>query len=80
MKESDPDLVDIAILYEEVLIENKVHFIPKIEAISKLNNKFGHKEINAKGSSIKFTENSELIIGNEIDFVMINNDKISLKA
>ena len=80
LKDSDSDFVDIAVQFKETLILNKVHFIPTIEDISKLHNKFGHKEINANGSLIKTSKNSELIIGNEIDFVMMNNDKISLKA
>lgn len=78
-KSSDSELLDVAIQYEEVLIENKVHFKPKIEAVSKLKNNFGHREIDANGLILETTENSELIVGNEIDFVMINNEEISLK-
>lgn len=73
------DLTDIAIQYEEVLKGDKLMFIPKIEAISTLNNKFGHREINANGLMINTKENIELKVGNEIDFVIINNEEISLK-
>lgn len=72
-------LVSIAIQYKEVLFENKLHFIPVVEEISELINKFGHKEIDAKGAVAKTTENSGLIIGSENDFVMINTERISLK-
>jgi len=75
---ADTDLVDVGIQYEEVLIDGKLNFIPKVEDISKLNSKFGHKEIDAKGFVLKTTENSELIIGNEIVFAMLNNERISL--
>lgn len=77
--DTDSKLLDIAIQYEETLIENQLHFIPKIESISKLNNKFGHKEIEAGGFTVRSKENSELNIGDEIDFVILNNERILLK-
>ncbi|WP_178988412.1 M14 family metallopeptidase [Winogradskyella schleiferi] len=73
------ELVDIAIQFKETLINSKLHFVPIVEAIEKLKNKFGHKEIDAKGKLLKTEENSDLIIGGEIDFVLLNNEKISLK-
>ena len=75
---NDKDLVDIAILYEEVLIDGQLRFLPKVEEISVLNFKFGHKEINANGSVVENIGNSELNAGCEIDFVMLNNERISL--
>ncbi|WP_179006886.1 M14 family metallopeptidase [Winogradskyella forsetii] len=72
------ELVDIAIQFKETLINSKLHFVPIVEAIEKLKNKFGHKEIDAKGKLLKTEENSDLIIGGEIDFVLLNNEKISL--
>ncbi|WP_179019424.1 M14 family metallopeptidase [Winogradskyella forsetii] len=72
------ELVDIAIQFKETLINNKLHFVPVIEAIENLKNKFGHKEIDAKGSTLKTDENFELNIGDEIDFVLLNKEKISL--
>lgn len=79
INETDETLVDIAIQYEEVLVEGKLHFKPKIENITKLSTKFGHKEIEANGLITNTTEDSKLIIGSEIDFVMLNNERISLK-
>ncbi|SDH57172.1 M14 family zinc carboxypeptidase [Winogradskyella thalassocola] len=73
------DLVDIAIQYKEVLIEGKLQFVPIVEELSKLNNKYGHKEIEANGFLVKTTDNFDLITGSEIDFVIVNNERISLK-
>jgi hypothetical protein len=77
-KPSDSDVTDIAIQFQEVLIDGVVKFIPKIEAISKMTLKFGHKEIEAKGGVVTTSENSELKVGYEIDFVLLNNERISL--
>ncbi|WP_178985240.1 M14 family metallopeptidase [Winogradskyella helgolandensis] len=77
--ENENGLVDIAIQYKEVLKDGKLEFIPIIEEISILNTKFGHKEIEANQFLVKTITNSGLIIGSEIDFVMINNERISLK-
>ncbi|NRD23509.1 peptidase M14 [Winogradskyella litoriviva] len=77
-KISDNEVVDIAFQFQEVLIDGVVDFIPKVEAISKMNLKFGHKEIDAKGKMVTTTENSELNVGSEIDFVLLNKERISL--
>ena len=71
---------DIGILYREELKNNKIEFIPVVESISKLNGYFGHNEIDAKGGLVSTTENSDIKVTNEIDFVLINNEKISLKS
>ncbi|WP_439151229.1 M14 family zinc carboxypeptidase [Winogradskyella sp.] len=73
------DLQDIAIQYKEVLIEKNIVFIPQIVKISSLDEFYGHREIDAKGNIVKSTENLELKLANENDFVLINNEKISLK-
>lgn len=73
------DLVDIAIQYKEVLIDCKLQFVPVVVEVAKLNNKYGHKEIEANGYLVETEENSELIISSENDFVMVNNERISLK-
>ncbi len=73
------NLKDIAIQYNEKLIDEKVEFIPTIEKISKLDDFFGHKEIDAEGSIIKNVNDLEIKVGYENDFVLINNEKISLK-
>lgn len=73
------EVVDIAIQYREVLVENHLHFIPVIAELSKLPDKFGHKEIEANGFLVEEIEGSDLVVGSEIDFVMLNTERISLK-
>ncbi|WP_179334790.1 M14 family zinc carboxypeptidase [Winogradskyella costae] len=73
-------LVDIAIQYKELLVDDELKFVPVVVDISKLNSKYGHKEIEANGFIVKTLEDSELILSSEIDFVIINNERISLKS
>ncbi|MCA0152979.1 M14 family metallopeptidase [Winogradskyella vincentii] len=75
----DEMIVDIAIQYEEVLNNEKLIFKPKIEVISNLDKYFGHKEYDAEGEIIKSVDKIPLEVAREIDFVLINNDKIALK-
>ena len=70
---------DIGIQYQERLVDDSIHFVPKIEKISDLSPFFGHNEINASGYEV-LTANGEAVEeGNENDFVWINNEKYSLK-
>ena len=78
--DSETEFTDIAIQYKEVLKGNKIEFRPVIEAITNLEMFYGHKEIDAKGGLVKNTENSELKVTYENDFVLVNNAKISLLA
>ncbi|WP_204345224.1 M14 family zinc carboxypeptidase [Psychroserpens algicola] len=68
--------LDVAIQYHEELVDGIVKFIPKIEKISNLENYFGHKEVNANGFSVLGENKRSIQEGNEIDFVVINNEKI----
>lgn len=79
VQHSDTTL-DIGILYREELKNKKIEFIPVVETISNLSGYFGHHEIDAKGGFVSTTENSDIKVTNEIDFVLINNEKISLKS
>lgn len=66
---------DIAVQYEERLIQDRIHFIPKIEKISDLSGFFGHREINAHEQLVFAEDNMELSEGISIDFVLINNER-----
>ncbi|WP_417876016.1 M14 metallopeptidase family protein [Winogradskyella sediminis] len=72
-------LIDIAIQYKEVLKDGKLEFIPTVTEISELNDKYGHKEIEANGFLVTTEDNLDLNIGFEIDFVMLKKERISLK-
>lgn len=75
---NDNDVVDIAIQFQEVLKGGYVKFVPKIEVISKSIEKFGHKEIEANGAVVMAIGSLKLKVGSEIDFVLLNNEEISL--
>ncbi len=79
LKENEDIVTDIAILYKETLLDGKIEFVPVVEVISNLEGYFGHREIDAKGNLLIASEKAELKVTNEIDFVVINNEKIALK-
>lgn len=66
---------DIAIQYTEVLMSGEVIFKPKIVYMGDLNNKHGHKEIDADFKTVSHPDFETLSLGNEIDFIMIENVK-----
>ena len=70
---------DVGIQYIEKLIDNTIHFVPKIEKISDLSSYFSHKEINARGYEVLTTKGKSVSEGSENVFVIINNEKYSLK-
>lgn len=72
------EVVDIGIQYEEVLKDGKIHFQPKIEFIERLLKKYGHREIDANNHVVSSISGNPIAIGNSNDFVILNNEKISL--
>lgn len=66
-------IIDIAIQYDEVLVNDKVSFHAKIKDFGDLSKFYAHKAINANQQLVKMSNNIALKIGNEIDFVLINN-------
>lgn len=71
---------DVAIQFEERLVDGVLNFVPKIEKISDLKNYYAHKEINANDYNVYAENKLPLTIGSEIDFVIINDEKFSLKV
>jgi len=72
----DNSTKDLAIQYEEVLKNDLIEFIPRIDAIESSLSLFGHREIDANFTEIKASTDLEL--SNEIVYVVINNEKFSL--
>ena len=70
--------LDIGILYQEKLVDNRIEFLPKVDKIDQLNDFFGHKEFDASGLNVFGEGNKELEVGSENVFVIINNQKESL--
>ncbi|AJR04287.1 M14 family metallopeptidase [Siansivirga zeaxanthinifaciens] len=71
-------LVDIGFLFQERLVDEAVVFVPKVDAIGDLSRFYGHNTINVNGLKVFNNNNEEIEIGYENDFVIINNEKISL--
>ena len=69
---------DIAIQYQEVLVNGKIVFSPKIEMIEDLSNYFAHKEIDANEHQVFTHDSKPIFVGYENDFVTIKNENISL--
>jgi hypothetical protein len=74
----DDDLVDIGFQFQEVLKADKVEFIPKVVKIEKLDNLFGHREIDANGYEVLDANGELLKIDYENVCVILNNEKIML--
>lgn len=72
--------MDVAIQYQEKLILNTIEFLPIVEKISCLDEFFGHKEVDANGNRVLTINAKEVHDGYENDFVLINNEKFSLKV
>ncbi|WP_053992523.1 M14 family zinc carboxypeptidase [Mangrovimonas sp. TPBH4] len=74
----DGKICDVCIQYEEQLEEISVKFTPKIARFSECGELHAHKAYNANKQRVLTPENTELQEGSEIDFVFIENHKISL--
>lgn len=68
-------LVSVAIQYEEVLKNDQIIFSPVIDDIGKLKNKFGHKEIDAKGVEILTNSQDKLTVGANVLEIIDKSDK-----
>ncbi|WP_034045451.1 M14 family zinc carboxypeptidase [Wocania ichthyoenteri] len=77
-KTADNRVEDIAIMYQEKLMNGKIEFIPKIEKIEKIVNFYGHKEFDARGAKVLDANGDGVKVNNENDFVIVNNKKIPL--
>ena len=71
-------ILDIAIQYQETLVDNELKFIPKVEQISDLKHFFGHNEIDAEEKTVLNSNKKNIAEGNENDFVYIGNEIFSI--
>lgn len=71
-------LTDIAIQYEERLINHKVHFIPKVLKSGDLDFYFGHKTIQANSKEVFINNNNKFSIGDDIKELIVNGENISM--
>jgi len=78
IKDGKSTITDLGFMYQEKLLDNKIHFKPILEKIEILDKFFGHKEFNANNGRASTVDLNELTVGYENDFVLINNVKFSL--
>lgn len=76
--DNDSKTKDIAIQYQEILDEGKIHFKPIIDSIRNLTEYFGHLEIDAKCALVQCENGEPLFEGYENDFVLKNNELFAL--
>lgn len=76
--DNEATISDIGIMYQEILVNDVIEFIPKVEKIDNLQGFYGHKEIDANGHDVLSENKLPLAIGYENVFVITNNKKISL--
>ena len=72
------DLVDIGILFKEILENDNISLIPYVEKIENLNSFFGHRIINAKGASALQMFGKHILQNDIVNLILINNRKINL--
>lgn len=73
LNEND-NTTSIAIQYAEKLIDGKVSFIPEVDEIGELNDRFGHVDINANGAEILINSHKKVNIGDKILIIVNKND------
>lgn len=70
---------DIAIQYQEKLVDQGIQFLPIVDKISNLEKFYGHKEVNANNNEVLTQDGRLLYEGYENDFVLLNTELFSLK-
>jgi hypothetical protein len=77
-KDNEESVNDIGIIFEEILNNGEILFLPKIKSIGNLSSYFGHKTINADKKLVQ--EVSGISIESDADFcnIVIGNSEISL--
>lgn len=72
-------VVDIAIQYQEILKDNTIEFVPIVEKIGDLSTYFGHRELSAEGFELVLENGLNITEGLEVEYVVINSVKYSIK-
>ena len=64
----------IAIQYEEILIDEQINFIPKLNAIGDLDHLNGHNEVQINGAEILLNSQKSIDIGEIVSIISNKND------
>ncbi|WP_417882454.1 M14 family zinc carboxypeptidase [Xanthomarina gelatinilytica] len=79
IKPPKAQVVDIAIQYQEILKNNTIEFVPIVEKIGDLSTYFGHRELSAEGFELVLENGLNITEGLELEYVIINSVKYSIK-
>ena len=71
-------ITDIGILYEEVLTENQIHFVPKISVIDCLKDYGAHRFIDGEFEALALSNNKKIELGATISHFLINSGQFAL--
>ena len=71
-------ITDIGILYEEVLTENQIHFVPKISVIDCLKDYGAHRFIDGEFEALALLNNKKIELGATISHFLINRGQFAL--
>lgn len=69
---------DVAIQFEERLVENNIEFIPKVAKTGDLSLVYGHKIIDAEMKELVINDNKNIFIDLEINKLTIDGNSISM--
>ena len=71
-------ITDIGILYEEVLTENQIHFVPKISVIDCLKDYGAHQFIDGEFEALALSNNKKIELGATISHFLLNRSQFAL--
>ena len=71
-------IADVGILYEEVLIEKQIQFIPKISVIDNLKDYSAHRLIDAKFENLSLKNNKKIELEAVISEFFIKSSRFTL--
>ena len=71
-------ITDIGILYEEVLTENQIHFVPKISVIDCLKDYGAHRFIDGEFEALALSNNKKIELGATISHFLLNRSQFAL--
>lgn len=74
------NLVDVSIQFKEELRGGRIEFEPVVEKISNRIERFGHKEINAKGRELSLPGESELSENVVVNKIVLNAAELQVKS
>lgn len=73
-------VMDVVVHYKEELKSGRLNFVPVVEEIEEKSEKFGHREIDCKGSKIKIQGRKKLGENVVVNKIVLNGEILTLKC